>query len=76
MTTLVDELRGEIERLQDMCDARRRQLGGANAANARKSQRIRELEEENERLRKLVASDEFGRRLQEKYDNRRESNND
>lgn len=50
-----DELRDELRAVRELADQRRRQLGGMTAAHNRAKQRIKELEAENEQLRRLLA---------------------
>lgn len=55
MSTPLDELRDELRTVRARCEQYRRQLGGTNAALNRARQRERDLEEENEQLRRLLA---------------------
>ena len=59
MTATVDELRAQIAELEETVKKQRRQLGGVNAANRRKTQRIKDLE------RQLAARDEQTKRKDE-----------
>lgn len=55
-----DELREELRAVRELAEQRRRQLGGMTAAHNRAKQKIKELEAENEQLRRLLADKHDG----------------
>ena len=60
MNDVVGELRAEIAELRDRLKQHKRSLGGSQAANNRLKQRVRELEAENDELRRLLADNNDG----------------